>query len=206
MKDPYKVLGVPTTATEDEIKSAYRELARKYHPDNYVNSPLSDLAEEKMKEINEAYDTIQKDRLNGGRRNSSGYGSYSSSTSDRSSNAGNYNQVRNYINSGNYAQAESVLNGIPVAERGAEWDFLMGCVCVQKGWYFDAQNFFQSACAADPTNLEYRRALNNIRNAGQGFGGGYRTRNSGGSCDLCTTLICADCCCECMGGDLIRCC
>ena len=75
MKDPYKVLGVPVSATEDEIKSAYRDLARKYHPDNYVNSPLSDLAEEKMKEINEAYDQIQKERLNGGRRSSNGYGS-----------------------------------------------------------------------------------------------------------------------------------
>ena len=202
MKDPYKVLGVPVSATEDEIKSAYRDLARKYHPDNYVNSPLSDLAEEKMKEINEAYDQIQKERLNGGRRSSNSYGSsgggYSGSTS--------YANVRNLINSGNFAQAESVLNSVPVSDRGAEWDFLMGCVCVQKGWYFDAQNYFQSACAADPTNLEYRSALNNIRGAGQGFGGGYRTHNSGGSCNLCSTLICADCCCECMGGDLIRCC
>jgi len=202
MKDPYKVLGVPTTATEDEIKSAYRELARKYHPDNYVNSPLSDLAEEKMKEINEAYDLIQKERLNGGRKSSSSYGSYTAG----SGGSGSYFQVRNLINSGNFAQAENILNSVPLSDRGAEWEFLMGCVCVQKGWYFDAQNHFQSACAADPTNLEYRNALNNIRGAGQGFGGGYRTRNSGGSCDLCTTMICADCCCECMGGDLISCC
>ena len=62
MNDPYKVLGVPRDATDEEIKKAYRELARKYHPDNYVNNPLSDLVEEKMKEINEAYDTIQKER------------------------------------------------------------------------------------------------------------------------------------------------
>ncbi len=208
MKDPYKVLGVAPTATDDEIKSAYRELARKYHPDNYVNSPLSDLAEEKMKEINEAYDQVQKERLNGGRRSYSGYGGYNSTTNDTSSNAANYNHVRNLINSGNHAQAESILNSIPTSDRGAEWQFLMGCVCVQKGWYFDAQNYFQSACAADPTNLEYRNALNNIRGAGQTFGQGYRTRNTGGmsGCDICSSLICADCCCECMGGDLISCC
>ena len=66
MKDPYSVLGVSQSASDDEIKKAYRELARKYHPDNYQNNPLADLAEEKMKEINEAYDAITKQRTGGG--------------------------------------------------------------------------------------------------------------------------------------------
>ena len=72
MTDPYKVLGVSPNATDDEVKDAYRRLARKYHPDNYVNNPLSDLATEKMKEINEAYDEIQRQRKSGG----SGLGLY----------------------------------------------------------------------------------------------------------------------------------
>ena len=63
MNDPYSVLGVSPNASDEEIKKAYRELARKYHPDNYQNNPLADLAEEKMKEINEAYDMIQRQRL-----------------------------------------------------------------------------------------------------------------------------------------------
>ena len=62
MSDPYSVLGVKPDASDDAIKRAYRELARKYHPDNYQNNPLADLAEEKMKEINQAYDTITKMR------------------------------------------------------------------------------------------------------------------------------------------------
>ena len=65
MTDPYKILGVSRDATDDEIKKAYRELARKYHPDNYANSPLADLAEEKMMEINTAYSDIQKARAAG---------------------------------------------------------------------------------------------------------------------------------------------
>ena len=62
MTDPYKVLGVSPNATDEQVKSAYRELAKKYHPDNYANNPLADLAQEKMQEINQAYDTIMAQR------------------------------------------------------------------------------------------------------------------------------------------------
>ena len=62
MRDPYQVLGVPSTATDDEVKKAYRDLARKYHPDNYHDNPLADLAQERMKEINEAYEEVQSQR------------------------------------------------------------------------------------------------------------------------------------------------
>ena len=66
MKDPYKVLGVPSSATDEEVKNAYRSLARKYHPDNYGDdNPLKELANEKMQEINAAYDEIQRARQAG---------------------------------------------------------------------------------------------------------------------------------------------
>ena len=65
MTDPYKVLGVSPSATDEEVKDAYRKLAKKYHPDQYADSPLKDLADEKMKEINEAYDAITKMRSGG---------------------------------------------------------------------------------------------------------------------------------------------
>ncbi len=66
MKDAYEVLGVSRNATDDEIKKAYRELSRKYHPDAYVNNPLADLAEDKFKEVQEAYTQIMNSRANGG--------------------------------------------------------------------------------------------------------------------------------------------
>ena len=81
MTDPYKILGVAPTATDDEVKKAYLALARKYHPDKYTDSDLADLASEKMKEVNAAYEEIQNMRQNGGSQTGNTYGQsqYSSS-------------------------------------------------------------------------------------------------------------------------------
>ena len=96
-QDPYSVLGVDQNASDEEIKKAYRELARKYHPDNYQNNPLADLAEEKMKEINEAYDAITKSRAGGGGYQQSS-GSYSQQRSYGGSANPTFAQIRNLIN------------------------------------------------------------------------------------------------------------
>ena len=65
MKDPYQVLGVSRDATEEEIKKAYKRLSRKYHPDANINNPNKDQAEEKFKEIQQAYQQIMKERTDG---------------------------------------------------------------------------------------------------------------------------------------------
>ena len=203
MTDPYKVLGVARDASDEEIKKAYRELARKYHPDNYVGNPLADLVEEKMKEVNEAYDQIQKERASGSSYSSAGGGSYSSGAYSTE-----YIKVRELINNNQYADAELILDGVSEANRNAEWNFLKGCVLIKRGWYFDAQKYLETACYLDPSNSEYRSVLNRIKQTAGGYGGTYRTTKTGGTsaCDICTGLICADCLCECCGGDLISCC
>ena len=106
MTDPYKVLGVSPSATDEEVKDAYRKLAKKYHPDQYADSPLKDLADEKMKEINEAYDAITAQRKAGGGQ---GYnGAYNNVGAGGSS---GFNDVRSLIMSGRIADAEQILNG-----------------------------------------------------------------------------------------------
>lgn len=200
--DAYKILGIEPSATDDEVKSAYREMARKYHPDNYTDNPLSELAQEKMQEINEAYDTIVRTRRQGGAP-SGGRASSGQPGSSR------YVDIRSMINSGRVLDAEMLLDGIPAASRDAEWYFLKGSVLYKKGWLEDAYGHFNTACRMDPSNMEFRTAMNQMN--AQRHNGGYRTGgnpNAGGcsACDMCSGLICADCCCECMGGDLIRCC
>ena len=205
MNDPYKILGVSPTATDDEIKSAYRALARKYHPDKYRDSDLAEMAGEKMKEINAAYDEIQKIRAGkaNGAGSAGGYGSayggqsYGGQTYGQSYRSGNpYVTARQLINLRRVAEAAQILSTIPESERGAEWHFLMGCIAVNRGHYVDAQQFFDTACGMDPANAEYRDARDRLRNRGNGFGGGQTTRASSCSCcDICAALACIDCCC-----------
>ena len=202
MKDPYIILGVDRNATEDEVKKAYRELARKYHPDNYADNPLSDLASEKMKEINDAYDAIMAERRAGASRKNGGQSGYSSAQSA-------FPEVRSLINQNRLEQAQEVLDGVPPHHRNAEWYFLNGTVLYRRGWFDQAYTSFATAARMDPHNMEYQNA---VRNAQRQQGAQYNPyRSYGGQsdctgCDVCQGLICADCCCECMGGDLIRCC
>ena len=210
MSDPYKILGVSSDASDEQIKSAYRELAKKYHPDNYDQSPLADLAAEKMKEVNEAYDQIMSERKKTKNRGGSSYSAYDGNVGGYRRNS-NFSDVRNLIMNNRIADAEQILNGVPPVSRDAEWYFLKGTVLYKKGWLDEAYNHFATACDKDPGNAEYAAAYNQIQNQRNGVYGGYNTRraNTAGGCtpcDMCSSLICADCCCECMGGDLISCC
>lgn len=253
-RNPYRVLGVSPADDDETIKRAYRDLARKYHPDRYRDSDLSDLAGEKMSEINAAYEEIMRQRSGGagtgentrreaGRpyegewRDTTRGGDFRDEPKSRGERqehrrhrnenphefdgsgaayqAQNYSAearskftlIRNCINSGNISEAERLLDEIDAADRGAEWVFLTGCVQLRKGFYVDAEHSFEEAYRMEPTNNEYWTFKEKMHSRARGFGGGYETRSGGCStCDVCSSLICADCCCECMGGDLIPCC
>lgn len=201
--DPYKLLGVTPQTSDDDVKRAYRELARKYHPDNYVNNPLADLAEQRMKEINEAYDQIMNERSGRGsaRSSSSGSGStyqqyggaYQQYGGGQQSYSGQFSQIRAAINQGNLNLAEEMLQRS--SQRNAEWFFLMGTVYYRKGWYDEASRCYQQACSMDPGNAEYRSALNMVNMTGSY--GGYRPMQQTAFCDCCANLMCLSLCCNC---------
>ena len=204
-QNPYKVLGIAPDASDEDVKRAYRELARKYHPDRYKDNDLAELAGEKMKEINAAYEEIQQMRTRG-KGTGDGLGAESSGAGAYSQDArSKFIHIRNCINQGNISEAERLIYEVDPMDRAAEWHFLLGCIRMRKGEYVDAQREFDTAYRMEPTNNEYFRFKEAMRRRSDQFGGGYKT-TSGDGCSLCTTLLCADCCCECMGGDLIPCC
>jgi molecular chaperone DnaJ len=219
MRNPYEVLGVRQGSSRDEVKKAYRELAKKYHPDQYGNNPLKDLAEDKMREINEAYEYLMKNagdegynqntRTSEGSRNNtySNTNNSHNSTYDNTYNASTiYNNIRMDIQRGNYRSAEERLNSM--GTRDAEWNFLMGIVHMKKGWQDSAYSYLSNACNLSPSNREYREALGRLNYRNNSYRQTYHGRSGRDTdtCDICFKLWCLDTMCECMGGDLISCC
>ncbi len=210
MKNPYEVLGIKEGSSEEEIKKAYRDMVKKYHPDQYQNNPLSKLAEEKLREVNEAYDYLMKNAAPGyeSRQRSGSGGNNTGWRGQSGQNSDFYNQVKSHINTGNIQLAEEMLDRD--GKHTAAWFYLKGLIFARRGWYDEAYTHIQRAVTMDPTNYEYRNALNSMNNANNAYRAnsynrGYSSNNAD-FCQICQALWCADCCCECAGGDLIGCC
>lgn len=211
--NPYETLGITPSATDEEVKIAYKNLVKKYHPDKYANNPLADLAEEKLKNINEAYEQIKKERASGKKQYSSTKESnrYKSSYQEKQSYQGResskYLHIRSYINSRRYSEAYALLSAI--RDRDSEWYYLSAIVTLHMGWYDMASQYIDTAISMRPDIIEYKTFksqmvdMNRMYRA-QSYSQGYTS--SPGLCNTCTCLCCADSLCECMGGDLIGCC
>jgi molecular chaperone DnaJ len=208
--NPYKILEVSPNASNEEIKKAYRELSRKYHPDSYVDNPLAELAEEKFKEVQEAYDQIMRERENGyGSTSSYQSGSYSGGSSyyGNSNEPAELNSAASYINAGQYRAALNVLSGI--TNRTARWYYYSAAANAGIGNNIMAVDHIQQAMKMEPNNPEYTNLYNQLQWQNQRYQSTrYNNRGYGGynAGNLCCDLWCADSLCECMGGDLISCC
>ena len=206
MNDPYQTLGVSENASDEEIKKAYRDLARKYHPDNYHDNPLADLAQEKMKEINAAYEEINRRRSGGSRASGSSYGGYQQQYGQYQgrSSSSVLQQVRIAIQSGDLSRAEALLANY--SDHNAEWNFLRGAVCYRRGWMDEAKRYYQTACQMEPGNPEYRQALEFME---KGTQSAYRPGGQQFGTDVCTGNPCLPLCCAymlCNGGYYWFCC
>lgn len=202
--NPYEVLGISPNATNDEVKKAYRELSRKYHPDSYVDNPLAGLAEEKFKEVQEAYEQIMKQRESGSSGHYSG-SSGQSYTSGNSQETVELQAARNYINARRFREALNVLEGI--SDRNAMWYYYSSVANLGMGNNLVAVEHAKQAAAMEPNNAEYVNFANQLQFRAQRYQGmsyGYG-RPSYGTGNLCCDLWCADSLCECMGGDLCSC-
>lgn len=197
IEDPYKILGVSPNASDEEIKRAYRRLAKQYHPDR---NPGDREAARKMQEVNAAYEQIKNPDK--GRAGYGGYGNYQSrSSDDRYLTAAN-----NYIRFGRYQEAINTLNA--ATERGARWYYLSAVAHSGLGNQVTALEHIRRAVSMEPGNPEYLQVLNIIESGGQVYqrnAGNYRGYAMGGaSCaPLCLCWLVNFFCC---GGRFYFCC
>ncbi len=206
MKNPYEVLGVPNGAPIEQVKAAYKECIRQYQDANYQTGPLADIAKKRMEELDAAYDQIIMNARPGEYTRQE----YNAGESAKSYGyAPDYSDIHACIRAGRLEDAQMLLDGIPEAQRYAEWYYLKGTVQQRRGWLEEAARNFETARNMDPQNSTYNAACENIRSARSG---GYKVKNTDNDgsdchpCRICSGLLCADCCCEAMGGDLIPCC
>ena len=207
--NPYKVLGVSENASQEEIRAAYLELVKKYHPDKYTDNPLKELAGEKLKEINQAYEMLTKKQSTSSGYNSSsgGYGSSAGGSANTGYRPGGttysgpfaaeFSRARTFINQNNLNAARTILDGINV--HNAEWNYLYGVIYLRQGWYEKAHACIGRAYEAEPDNPEYRNAYVSLNNSGRVYSnGGSGGIDTSPCCDVCSALMCLNCCC---GGD-----
>ena len=206
MTDPYEVLGVSRGASDDEIKKAYRKLSRTYHPDANINNPNKAEAEEKFKQVQQAYKQIMDERE---------HGTYGNGGSARNDYGNSEQEMRlqaaaNYINSGHFREAMNVLNDI--SDRSGKWYFLHAIANSRLGNNINAVQDAEMAVKLEPQNLQYQQLLNQLQGSGQWYsdmGSGYGYERSAGDlgkwCCECMAInaICNCCCC---GGRGFFCC
>lgn len=197
MNNPYEFLGVSRNATEKDMMDAYRKIAHEINQSNLSDNERTN----KMRELDSAYDYILNEL-----RGTSAYTQSSNTNNQSYYNNTQFADVRNCINTGRLDDAETILNGVPSQMQNAEWHYLKGMIFQRRGWLNEAFHHYKTASSMEPNNFEYANAYNAMNNNANG---GYRTSRKGsdtGACDVCSALLCADCCCECCGGDLIPCC
>lgn len=199
MLNPYEVLGIAPGASDEEIKRAYRSLSRKYHPDANVNNPNKAQAEEKFKQVQQAYDQIMKQKQQGSSYGGSrAYGGYSRRDENDST---ILRAAANYIASRHFTEALHALNSASQEERGARWHYYSAMANAGIGNNVTAREHIARAVALEPSNLEYRQFQQHLdfggtwyQSMGQSYGRPYAGTGNWCLSMLFLNMLCQCCC------------
>lgn len=209
MRNPYEVLGVSPGATDEEIKKAYRKLSRQYHPDANVNSPHPEIAEEKFKEVQQAYEQIMKEREYGSSGNYGSYGGFGNQYQNtyQDEEAVRRQAAANYINSRHFREAMNVLSSLQ--HKNGQWYYLSAVANMGLGNNVNALNDARTAVNMEPDNMQYRMLLQRMEGGGTWYQeqqnpfGGMPTDGSDYCMKLCLANLACNLCCP--GGGMFCC-
>jgi molecular chaperone DnaJ len=198
--DPYKVLGVNRNTTMEEIRAAYLALVKKYHPDKYQDAALKELAEERLKEINEAYDLLTRQGTSAfartGASSSSGYGYSGQGGSYSGPNAAEFSLARALINANDLEGSKRVLDSIQT--RNAEWYYLCGEASLGLGNRIAALNYARQAVSMNPNNFEYSALLSRLEGSAHFYQSAGSEHGFGRS-----SFVCGNPCLTCCVGNML---
>ena len=204
MFDPYSVLGISRDASDEEIKKAYRKLSRKYHPDANINNPNKAQAEEKFKEVQQAYEQIMKEKEYGtsGNYNSyDGFGGFGgqSRRTYQDEEAIRRQAAATYIQSRHFQEAMNVLSSL--SQRNGQWYYLSAMANMGLGNNVNAMNDAHTAVNMEPDNMQYRMLLQRLEGGGSWYQeqqnpfGGMPVDGSDYCMKLClANMFCGMCC------------
>jgi len=188
-KDPYEILGLSRNASIEEIKARYRELVKKYHPDKHQGNPLADLAEERFKEIQQAYDDIINNKTDSQNYQSN----YSNSSYTYNT---NYETIISLIQNGRYGLANQKLDQLNEKNSGI-WNYLKSVVSANLGDLQVAVNYINIAISIEPNNTNFQKFRQQLYTySSQPYYSQSRDTSSGSCLDCLTCLCCFNCLCN----------
>lgn len=194
-EDPYKVLGLTPDATDDQVKQAYRRLAKKYHPDM---NPGDANAARMMNDINAAYEQIKNPPQQHTYQNAyDPFAGWQRQQSQQEAGPSGTQAARHFIRYGSYESALNALAGVPSAQRTAEWYYLSAVANTRLGNRVAGMEHIRKAVEMDPSNEMYRRTMERIQSSGTVYEENRQTvyRNSSSTlCNCCYTCAALNLC------------